>query len=193
MNDYQVKIHRDSDIKPVAQHTRKVPFSLREKVEKKLQELEQMDIIVKVKGPTPWISPIVVVPKPSGEIRLCVDMGRANEAIIRERHPISTVDEVLQDMTQSIVFSKLDLKWGYHQLELSEEARGITTFTTHAGLYRYKRLMFGVTSAPEIYQHAIQQVLHGCEGVRNISDDIILHTKDDREHDERLEKLLERV
>ena len=170
-----------------------MPFSLREKVEKKLQELEQMDIIEKVQGPTPWVSPNFVVPKPSWEIHLCVDMRRANEATIRERHPIPTVNEVLQDMTQSSVFSKLDLKWGYHQLELSEEARGIKTFTTHAGLYSYKRLMFGVTAAPEIYQHVIQQVLHGCEGVRNISDDIMLHAKDDREHDDWLEKVLEGV
>ena len=119
-------------------------------------------------------------------------MRRANEAIVRERHPIPTVDEVLQDMTQSSVFSKLDLKWGYHQLELSEESRDIITFSTHAGLYRYKRLMFGVTSAPEIYQHAIQKALHGCKGVRNISDDIILNDKNDQQHDERLKKLLVR-
>ena len=117
-------------------------------------------------------------------------MRRANEAIVTERHPIPTVDEVLQDMTQSSVFSELDRKWGYHQLELSEESRDITTFSTHAGRYRYKRLMFGVTSAPEIYQHAIQQALHGYEGVGNISDDIILHGKDDQQHDKRLEKLL---
>ena len=97
-------------------------------------------------------------------MRLCVDMRRANKTIIRERHPIPTVHEVLQDMTQSSVFSTLDLKWGYHLLELSEEAQGITTFTTHAGLCPYKRLMFGITSAPERNQHAIQQVLHGCEG-----------------------------
>ena len=193
LTDYQVKIHVNKEVNPVAQHPRRVPFSLREKVESKLHELEQLDIIEKVKGPTPWVSPIVVVPKPSGEIRLCIDMRRANEAIVRERHPIPTVDEVLQDMTQSSVFTKLDLKWGYHQLELSEESRDITTFSTHAGLYRYKRLMFGVTSAPEIYQHAIQQALHGCEGVRNISDDIILHAKDDQQHDERLEKLLNRL
>ena len=65
---------------------------------------------------------------------MCVDMRRANKAIVRERHPIPTVDEVLQDMTQSRVVSKLDLKWGYHQLELSEESRDITTYSTHAGL-----------------------------------------------------------
>ena len=53
--------------------------------------------------------------------------------------------------------------------------------------------MFGITCAPKIYQHAIQQALHGCQGVRNISDDIILHAKDDQERDERLEKLLERL
>ena len=188
VTDYQVQIHVNSE-----QHTRRVPFSLREKVERKLRELEQMDIIEKVQGQTPWVSPIVVVTKPSREICLCVDMRKANDAVIRERHPIPTVDEVLQDMSQSNVFSKLDLKWGYHQLELSEESRGITTFTTHAGLYRYKRLMFGITSAPEIYQHAIRQALHGCQGVRNISDDIILHAKDDQKHDERLEKLLKRL
>ena len=56
-----------------------------------------MDIIEKVQGPTPWVSPIVVVPKPSGGIRLYVDMRKANDAIVRERYPIPTVDEVLQD------------------------------------------------------------------------------------------------
>ena len=110
LTDYQVKIHVNKEVNPVVQHPRRVPFSLREKVESKLHELEQLDIIEKVKGPTPWVSPIVVVPKPSGEIRLCVDMRRANEAIVRERHPIPTVDEVLQDMTQSSVFSETDHK-----------------------------------------------------------------------------------
>lgn len=82
-----------------------------------------------------------------GDIRLCVDMRRANEAIMRERHPIPTIDEITQGMNGSSVFSKLDLKWGYHQLELTPESKYITTFVTHCGLYRYKRLLFGVNSA----------------------------------------------
>ena len=95
-----------------------------------------MDIIESVEGPTPWVSPVVVVPKQNGEIRLCVDMRRANEAIIRERHPIPTVDDVLHSPNQSTVFSKLDLKWEYHQIELEPASRSITTFVTHCGLYR---------------------------------------------------------
>jgi hypothetical protein len=61
--------------------------------------------------------------------------GCANKAIIRERHPIPTVDEILQDVQKGGVFSKLDLKWGYHQIELSEESRSIATFVTHKGLF----------------------------------------------------------
>ena len=72
----QVKIHMNDEVNPVAQHPRRVPFSLREKVESKLHELEQLDIIKKVKEPTPWVSPIVVVPKPSDEIGLCIDMSK---------------------------------------------------------------------------------------------------------------------
>ena len=157
LKDYQVKLHVNPDVPPVAQPVRRTPFSLRDKVKEKIEELVTMDIIEPVEGPTPWVSPVVVVPKQNDEIRLCVDMRRANEAIIRERYPIPTVDEVLQSVNQSTVFSKLDLKWGYHQLELHPDSRSITTFTTHCGLYQYKRLMFGISSAPEVYQHVIQQ------------------------------------
>ena len=76
-------------------------------------------------------------------MRICIDMRRANEVVARERHPIPPVDEVLQDLNQSTVFSKLDLTLGFHQVELEEASRAITTFVTHVGLFRYKRLMFG--------------------------------------------------
>ncbi|KAK7099126.1 hypothetical protein V1264_003313 [Littorina saxatilis] len=147
----------------------------------------------KVDGPTPWVSPIVVVPKPNGEIRLCVDMRRANEAVERQRYPMPTVEETLIEMNGSTVFTKLDLKWGFHQLELDEESRGITTFASHNGLYRYRRLNFGICSAPELYQFTIQQVLQDCEGARNMTDDIIVHGKNMEEHEQRLEKVLDKL
>ena len=64
---------------------------------------------------------------------------------------------------------------GYHQLVLHEESRYVTTFTTHVGLRRYKRLMFGINAASEIFQNAIYQSLHGLSGVMNISDDILVY------------------
>ena len=120
-------------------------------------------------------------------------MRCANKAIIRERQPIPTIDEILQDMQEGGVFSKLDLKWGYHQIELSEESRSITTFATHKGWFRYKRLMFGISSAPDKYQQVSQQVLQDCSGTANISDDIIIYGSDQAEHDKRLEKVLTRL
>ena len=98
---------------------------------------------------------MAVAPKPSREIILCVDMRRTNGAI-RERLPISTLDEVLQEFNGSTVFSKLDLRWGLHQIELQENSRNIITFIAHEGLFWYKKLSFGVNAAPEKYQHVIQ-------------------------------------
>ena len=146
-----------------------------------------------MEGPTTWASPVVVAPKPSGEIRLCVDMRCANEAIIRERLPIPTVDEVLEELNGSTVFSKLDLRHGFHQVELHADSRDITTFVTHDGLFRYKRLSFGVNAAPEKYQHIISQVIVDIEGVVNIADDLIIHGKTVAEHDQSLHKLLARL
>ena len=158
---------------------------------KKLDELESLDIIELVSGPSDWISPVVCVPKSnSNDIRLCVDMRIANTAVKRERYPIPTVDEVVQELNHSSVFSKIDLKKGYFQIELDEKSRDITTFGTHRGPYRYKRLIMGVSCAPEMYQKCMQQVLQHCEGAHNIQDDIIIHGSSQEEHDKRLRKVL---
>ena len=84
----------------------------------------------------------------SGDVRLCIDMRCENEAVQRERYTIPTNEEILQDLNNSKLFSKLDIKWAYHQIELEPESREITTFMTHKGMFRYKRLMFGVNCAP---------------------------------------------
>jgi len=126
-------------------------------------------------------------------VRICIDMRRANEAVVRERHPIPPVDEVLPDLNQSTVFSKLDLTLGFHQVELEEASRAITAFVTHVGLFRYKRLMCGVNSATEMYQHIIRQVLQDCPGAANIADDIIVHGKGKEEHNERLAKVFNKL
>ena len=191
LKDKKVKLHVKPNVKPVVQTARGIPFSLRPKVEKKIAELEELDIIKRAEGPTSFVSPIVVVPKPNrDDIRLCIDMHQANQAVERERFPMPTVEETLTEMNGARVFSKLDLNMGFHQIELDEDSRPITTFATHIGLFRYKRLMFGVASAPEIYQHTIQNLLCNCEGARNMTDDIIIYADSVEEHDKRLDKVL---
>ena len=120
LKDYQLKIPIDNDVQPVAQPMRRVPYQLRDKLSKKLDELLELDIIEEVSGPSSWVSPVVVIPK-GDDIRLCVDMRRANSAVKRERYPVPTVDEVLQDLNNSKYFSKLDLNSAYHQIELDPD------------------------------------------------------------------------
>ena len=104
-----------------------------------------------------------------------------------------TIDDLIADLNESTVFSKLDLTKAYHQLELDESSRYITTFTTHSGLYRYKRLLFGVNAASEIFQKTIADILHGIKNARNLSDDIIIHGRTQTEHDAALKATLARL
>ena len=190
-----IKLHIDPDVIPVAQNHRRIPFHMRRKVEDELVRLEDLDIIEKVDGPTPWVSPIVVVPKPKSpnEVRICVDMRIPNTAIQRERHITPTLDDILCDLNGATVFSKLDLNNGYHQLELHEESRYITTFSTHCGLRRYKRLNFGINSAAEIFQNAIRNCIHDIPGSINVSDDILIFGRNQETHDASLSAVLERL
>ena len=93
-----IKLHFYDTVKLIAQPVRRVPLHLGENLDSKLDNLLESDVIEPVEGPTPWMSPLVVVLKPSGEPRVCVDMYRANEAVMHERHPVPTVEEILHDM-----------------------------------------------------------------------------------------------
>ena len=195
LKESQVHLHIDESVTPVAQPHRRIPFHMRKKLEQELTKLEDSGIIEEVHGPTPWVSPLVVTPKPKdpSKVRLCVDMRVANKAIQRERHITPTIDDLVNDLNGSTVFSKLDLNQGYHQLELDPNSRYITTFSTHKGLRRYTRLPFGVTSAAEVFQATINQILEDIPGTRNISDDIIVYGPDQKSHDHALEAVLQRL
>ena len=188
----QVKLHIDPAVPPVAQKARRIPFHLRKKVEKELTNLQQQNIIERVEGPTPWVSPLVVIPKKNGDVRICVDMRMANKAIRRERHPAPTIDDLIQTLNGATVFSKLDLRSGYHQLIIAPECRYITTFATHKGLWRYSRLNFGTNSASEIFQKVINEQIHDIPGTLNISDDVIIFGKTQADHDKALEAVFKK-
>lgn len=168
-----------------------VAIALRQQVEDQLNRLLKMGIIERVNGPSPWVSPVVIVIKDNGDIRLCIDMRRANTAIRREYHMIPTLDDLLARLNGSKWFSRLDIKDAYHQVELHESSRYITTFITHLGMFRYTRLMFGVCSASEHFQRIIEQILSSCPNSFNYQDDIFIHGKTEAEHDAALERVLQ--
>ena len=124
-------------------------------------------------------------------------MCRVNEAaqlaVIRERHMITKLDELLKDINGATVFSKIDLTSGYHQLQLHKESKNLTALATQKEIYRYTRLIFGINNASEIFQRVIEDTLAGCEGQFSISDDIFVYGKDQAEHGERLNDVLSRL
>ena len=123
-----------SDATPHALFTpRNVPLPLRPKVEQELTRMESMGVISKVDEPTPWCAGMVVVPKKSGDVRICVDLKPLNESVLREVHPLPKVDKTLTQLTGARVFSKLDANSGFWQIPLAKPSRLLTTFITPTG------------------------------------------------------------
>ena len=102
---------------PVAQRERRIPFAFHDKVNEELKRLENEGIIEDVTGkPTPWLNPLVIVPKGEHNIKICVDMRAANKAITRTRYPTPTVDDLLVKVKGSKIFTKLDMAPAFHQI-----------------------------------------------------------------------------
>ena len=111
-------------------------------------------------------------------------MRHENKAIEREQHITPTIKETIGDLNGAKLLPKLDLNQGYNQLELVPESRYITTLDTYMGLMRYKRLNFGISSAPEIFQNVIRGTLEGTDGAKNIRDDTPVFGKLQEEDDQ---------
>ncbi|XP_055588544.1 uncharacterized protein K02A2.6-like [Uranotaenia lowii] len=186
----QLRISIDPSVTPVCQSVRRPPLALLTKIEEKLHALLASDIIEPVQEYSPWVSPLVTILKDNGDLRLCVDMRRANMAIKREAHPMPTFDDFLPRLKKARVFSRLDIKESFYQMELHKDSRHITTFITHLGIFRFKRLMFGISCAPEMFQKGLEQILVTCNNTINFIDDILIFGENLSEHDKELDKTL---
>ena len=187
-----VKIHVKRDAIPYSVSTpRRIPLPMMAKVENELNRMENEGVIIKQTEPTEWCSPIVPVLKPNGQVRLCVDLKKLNMAIERERYVIPTLQDIFHNMNGSAVFTSLDAASGYWQMPLDENSSKLTTFITPFGRYRFTRVPFGISIASEIYQREMSRILRGLDGIEVYQDDIIIHGKDARQHDERLRKTLD--
>nr|XP_037273535.1 uncharacterized protein LOC119165467 [Rhipicephalus microplus] len=172
---------------------RRIPIPLREVVRHELDKLEEGGMIRRVDNPTPWCSGLVVVRKADGSYQLCVDLTQLNEVVLRDRHILPTVEQVIGLLGDATVFSKLDATASFHQVKLSADSQELTTFITPFGRYCFCRLPFGITSAPEYFQKQMARILEGQEGVAIMIDDILVFGRTREEHDARLSQVLSRL
>ena len=108
----EVKLEIDEKVEPVAQRARRIPHSMTSKVNEKLKEMLEQDIIEKAEGATPWLSPLIAIPEKSGDVRLVLDMRIPNQALKRRWVQMPTVDDILQKMQGATVFAEVDLSQG---------------------------------------------------------------------------------
>ena len=146
---YYVELFNDAI--PVVHSPRKIPVPQREKVIEELKRMEKIGVIVRQEEPTEWVNSLVVVQKPNGSVRLCIDPRDLNSAMKRSHYPMKTVDEVASRLQGANTFSILDAKSGFWQLRLDEESSCLCTFNTPIGHYRFTRLPFSVKCTPEIF------------------------------------------
>ena len=170
---------------------RRIPIPLTEPVRRELIRMERADVIQRVTEATEWCAPIVPVIKPNKSVRICVDLKRLNTCVLRERYMLPTIDDLLHQLHGAQVFSSLDASSGFWAVPLDPESQKLTTFITPYGRYCFRRLPFGITSAPEIFQRIMHDLLHDLPGVVLYMDDILVFGSSKSQHDERLKKVLD--
>jgi len=195
--DVKHKITTTNDA-PVFTKSYRYPHAFKNDVEEQINELLRNGIITH--STSPYSSPIWVVPKKvdaSGKrkIRVVIDYRKLNEKTIDEKFPIPQIEEILDSLGKSVYFTTLDLKSGFHQIEMDSNDKGKTAFSTAQGHFEFNRMPFGLKNAPAAFQRAMNSVLTGLIG--NICfvylDDIIIIGKNLENHIENLNTVLERL
>ena len=152
--------------------------------------MESEDIIERVTKPTDWCAGMVPVQKKNGDIRIRVDLKNLNKSVRREHYPLQRLEDIFPQLSGSTVFTSLDAASGFWQVPLNQRNRELTTFITPFGRFMFKRLRFGINSATEIFQRKMMDLFHDEPGVEVIVDDILVHGRDQSEHDALLQRTL---
>lgn len=193
-----VHLEVDPSIRPTVQTARRIPVTLRDELKQQLDEMEKMQIVIRVDEPTDWVSNLVLV-KRNDKIRICIDPILLNMALKRPHYPIPTINELLPELANAKIFSTVDAKSGFWQVKLDDESSKLTTFWTPFGRYRWLRMPFGISPAPEIFQRKLHEAVHGLKGVRALADDILIFGCGEtvqeamRDHNRNLQAFMERM
>ncbi|XP_046585212.1 uncharacterized protein K02A2.6-like [Haliotis rubra] len=187
--EYRIQV--GDSVSPVIHAPRKLPIAMEEKVKLELQRMENLQVICKVDEPTQWVNSIVVVTKPSGDIRLCLDPADLNKAVRREHYKMPTIEDVTSKVAGHKYFTVLDDKSSYWQIPLDHESSLLTAFNTPFGRYRFLHLPFGIKSTSEVFQKRMDKAFEDLKDTHPIVDDILISGRTIQEHDENLKEALE--
>ncbi|UYV79719.1 K02A2.6-like [Cordylochernes scorpioides] len=192
LKDVKLNICIKRDAAPVFCKARSLPFAMKKKVEDELEDMVDKGILEPLDY-ADWAAPIVPVLKKDGRIRICGDFrSTANRAIILDKYPLPTIDEIFSKLSGSTVFSTLDLSMAYLQVELAE-ANEVVNINTTKGLFAYKRLPYGVAVAPNKFQRLMDNIFADIPGVACYIDDILVSGRDANEHKTKLELVFKRL
>ncbi|GJR41675.1 putative reverse transcriptase domain-containing protein [Tanacetum coccineum] len=161
-----------------------------EELSKQLQELSEKGFIRP--SSSPWGAPVLFVKKKDGSFRMCIDYRELNKLTIKNRYPLPRIDDLFDQLQGSSVYSKIDLRSGYHQLRIREEDIPITAFRTRYGHYEFQVMPFGLTNAPAVFMDLMNRVCKPYldKFVIVFIDDILIYSKNKEEHGEHLKTIL---
>jgi len=142
---------------------------------------------------SPWEAPVLLVKKKDGSKRLCIDYRQLNKVTIKNRYPLVRIDDLMDKRVGARVFSKIDLRSGYHQIKVKDEDMQKTTFRTRYGHCEYSVMPFGVTNAPGVFMEYMNRIFHDYldHFVVVFIDDIFIYSKTEEEHAEHLKIVLQ--
>ncbi|GKB65650.1 putative reverse transcriptase domain-containing protein [Tanacetum coccineum] len=169
---------------------RLAPSELKELADQ-LQELSEKGFIRP--SSSPWGAPVLFVKKKDGSFRMCIDYRELNKLTVKNRYPLLRIDDLFDQLQGSSVYSKIDLRTGYHQLRIREEDIPITAFRTRYGHYEFQVMSFGLTNAPAVFMDLMNRVCKPYldKFVIVFIDDILIYSKNKDEHKEHLKAILE--
>lgn len=148
-----------------------------------------------VPSQSPYASPILMARKPGGGLRFCVDYRKLNSITRKDRYPLPLIDEVLERISHAKVFTKLDIRQGFHRIRMHPDSEEHTTFRTRYGSYKYKVMPFGLTNGPATFQRLVNDIFMDMldEYVTAFVDDLLIYSTNEAEHELHVKAVLTRL